>query len=301
MAARANFSAETVAAARASGRTRFEEPVRNPDYLAKEFLGPRWRLIRAVPPLHAAAVRTWERKAPGMYHYMNARTHHIDAVVRDEARAGASQLVVLGSGYDTRAYRIPEVRDGQRVYEVDLEPTLERKREIVRRALGREPDHVAYIAADVGRDDPFDALERAGFDPSRPCCVVCEGLTYYLPGEGTAELFGAVARRTAPGSSIVFDYLYREALAGGDEFPGVARVIRYLERRGQPYSFGIPRGGLDEWLRPLGLETVSDLPPEEMQERYLRDAGGELVGSAFAAYGMGWARSRPHDQNGHHG
>jgi methyltransferase (TIGR00027 family) len=286
-----NFSAETVAAARDSASTRYSPPVANPDHLAKEFLGPRWRLVRAIPPLHTVAVRAWERRAPGVYHYMNARTHHIDRVVREEAEGGVGQVVILGAGYDTRAYRLPELREA-RVFEVDLEPTQARKRDILRRALGGVPSHVSHVVADLERDDPFEALGRAGFDPERRCCFVCEGLVYYLPEVSAETLFSTIAGRTATGSSIVFDYLYREALEGdGGGYPGARQVIRYLERRGQPYRFGIPEGGLAEWLAPLGFTVVSDLSPGEMQDRYLRAADGVPVGTAFAAYGMGWARN----------
>jgi methyltransferase (TIGR00027 family) len=286
-----DFSAETVAAARDSASTRFAPPVGNPDYLAKEFLGPRWRLVRAIPPLHSAAVRAWERRAPGVYHYMNARTHHIDRVVREEAGGGVVQVVILGAGYDTRAYRLPELR-GARVFEVDLKPTQARKRDILRQALGEIPPHVSYVVADLELEDPFEALVRAGLDPSRRCCFVCEGLTYYLSETSAEALFAAVAHDAGAGSSIVFDYLYREALDGdGGGYPGALEVIRYLEKRGQPYRFGIPEGGLAAWLMPLGLTVVSDLSPAVMQDRYLRAAGGELVGTAYAAYGMGWARS----------
>jgi len=289
---KANFSAETVAAARDSASTRYPPPVGNPDYLAKEFLGPRWRLVRAIPPLHSAAVRAWERRAPGVYHYMNARTHHIDGVVLEEVRGGAGQVVILGAGYDTRAYRLPELREAG-VFEVDLEPTQARKREVMRRALGEVPSHLSHVVADLEHEDPFEALGRAGFDPDRRCCFVCEGLAYYLSEAGAKALFATVARRAAAGSSIVFDYLYREALDGdGGGYPGALEVIRYLEKRGQPYRFGIPEGGLAEWLAPLGFTVVSDLSPAEMQDRYLRAADGALVGTAYAAYGMGWARSR---------
>ncbi len=284
-----DFSAETVAAARDSASTRYAPPVANPDYLAKEFLGPRWRLVRAIPPLHAAAVRAWERRAPGVYHYMNARTHHIDRVVREEVEAGAEQVAILGAGYDTRAYRLPELRRA-RVFELDLEPTQARKRAIVRRALGGLPPQVSYVVADLEHEDPFEALARAGFDAGRRCCFVCEGLTYYLPEASAQALFAAVARGAAAGSSIVFDYLYLEALDDGGGYPGAAEVIRYLEKRGQPYRSGIPEGGLAEWLSPLGLAVVSDLSPAQMQDRYLRAADGAPVGSAYAAYGMGWAR-----------
>lgn len=287
---KANFSAETVAAARCSAATRFEAPVANPDYLAERFLGPRWRLIRALPPLHTAAIRAWERKAPGVYHYMNARTHHIDHVVKTEVDAGAGQVVVLGSGYDTRAYRLPEL-SARRVFEVDLEPTLERKKRILRQALGEIPGHVSHVVADLEREDPFAALARVGFDPQQRCCFVCEGLTYYLSEKGAQSLFSSVARGSAAGSSITFDYLYRQALDGSKTYPGAKDVIAYLEKRGQPYRFGIAEGRLADWLLPLGLNVVSDLSPEDMQDRYLRAANGTPVGSAYAAYGMGWARS----------
>lgn len=284
-----NASAETVAAARYSASRRYPPPVRNPDTFAGNFLGRGWRLVGAIPPLHAVAVWAWERRAPGVYHYMNARTHHIDRVVREEVAAGATQVVILGAGYDSRAYRLPELRRGN-VFEVDLEPTQARKRELLRHALGELPPNVSFVVADLEREDPFEALRKRGFDPTQRCCIVCEGLSYYLAEAEAEALFTAVARRTARGSAIVFDYLYRDALEAPDRYSGAGEVIRYLDRQSQPYRFGIPEGGLADWLAPLGLSTVSDLSPADMEKHYLTSADGILVGPAFAAYGMGCAR-----------
>src|SRR4051812_12756133 len=61
--------------------------------------------IRAFHPVIRRAV---ERLIPGIYGYGLARVHHMDGVLRQEVSAGIEALVILGAGYDTRAYRMQD-------------------------------------------------------------------------------------------------------------------------------------------------------------------------------------------------
>ena len=72
-------------------------------------------------------------------------------------------MVVLGAGYDTRAYRIDAVKDVVRVFEVDRPPILERKTDVITRILGAVPDHVTAVPVDLEHEDLWERLTHAGF------------------------------------------------------------------------------------------------------------------------------------------
>lgn len=92
--------------------------------------------------------------------------------------ADIDQLVILGAGLDTRAYRLPP---GTRVrsFEVDTPWTQPFKREMLRKA-GVNTIGVTYVSADFLHQDWLEKLLQAGFEPSRPSFFLWESVTMYL-------------------------------------------------------------------------------------------------------------------------
>ncbi|MEV7092696.1 class I SAM-dependent methyltransferase [Amycolatopsis sp. NPDC051045] len=114
--------------------------------------------------------------------------------------AGATQIVILASGLDSRAYRLPWPA-GTVVYEVDQPPVLEFKTRALAE-LGAEPTaDRRVVAADLRGDWP-GALRAAGFDPARPTAWSVEGLLGYLPPEAQDRLLDTVTELSAPGSRV---------------------------------------------------------------------------------------------------
>jgi methyltransferase (TIGR00027 family) len=290
---RADFSAETVAAARALAARERDLLVRNPDYVAHEFLGLKYRLIGSIPGAPRLAAALWRWKIPGIYEYLNARTHHVDQVVADETKAGAEQLVILGAGYDSRAYRLRPLLGGLRVFEVDQPGTLERKLLTLRKRFGGIAPHVRHVAHDFRRGSAFGALADAGYDPGKRTLFVWEGVAYYLTHEEVDTLLADVRAHACAGSAIVFDYLYQSVLRGDPSLYGAQGARAFLERRGQPYRSGIERDRGTPFMAARGFEVASDLTPAQMQQRYLRRMDGVLSPGIFGGYGMMHARVSP--------
>jgi methyltransferase (TIGR00027 family) len=233
----------------------------------------------------------WQRKIPGIAAFLNARTHHIDAVVRHAVTAGTPQVVILGAGYDTRAWRLDTALAGVAVYEVDRPATQARKRSIAARRLGGTPENIRYVEVDFRlQRSAFPALQRAGYEPAKPALFVWEGVSYYLPAADVDALLEDLATRAAPGSAVVFDYLYAEVLTGDCGLHGAEAARQFLQRRGQPYLFGIPRGGLARYLSARGLALVHDLSPEQLWAAYLRGGPGRPE-DLFGGYGMALGRA----------
>jgi methyltransferase (TIGR00027 family) len=132
------------------------------------------------------------------------RTAAIDAAVRDAIAEGVKQLVILGAGYDGRAWRLPELA-GVKVFEVDHPATQGDKRARVRE-LPPAAGIVAFVPVDFERDALGDALERAGHDRSSPTCWIWEGVVMYLTRDAMCATLGAVAERSAPGSTLIINY-----------------------------------------------------------------------------------------------
>jgi methyltransferase (TIGR00027 family) len=91
------------------------------------------------------------------------------------------QVVILGAGWDTRAYGLAR-REGVRVYEVDAVETQTQKRSSLEIAK-IDSSHVIFAIVDFNKESWLDALLRIGFDPGKPTFVLSEGVTLYLEPE----------------------------------------------------------------------------------------------------------------------
>jgi len=113
--------------------------------------------------------------------------------------------VILASGLDTRAYRLPWP-DGTVVYEIDQPAVIEFKTRTLA-GLGAEPTAQRRTVAIDLRDDWPSALAEAGLDAEQPTAWSAEGLLVYLPPEAQDRLFDNVAALSAPGSRIATEHL----------------------------------------------------------------------------------------------
>jgi methyltransferase (TIGR00027 family) len=130
-----------------------------------------------------------------------ARTRYIDAFFSRAADAGIRQVVILASGLDARAYRLPWAA-GTTVYEIDQPRVIEFKTATIA-DLGSEPTaDVRAVPIDLRHDWPA-ALREAGFDTGRPAAWAAEGLLGFLPADAQDRLLDNVTALSAAGSQLV--------------------------------------------------------------------------------------------------
>ena len=277
----ARSTAEGACALRAAGTTLRDPELRNPDYLAAAFIAAGLKLtaLVKVPLVRRLTPRIFEAILPGAFWFELARTHHMDEVLLDEVRAGATQVVFLGAGLDSRSYRLRNELGNAMLFEVDHPVTAAVKAERLEAIFGRMPDHVSYVHVDFNTQGVGERLAAHGFDEGARTIVLWAGVTPYLEPEGVAETLRWFAAGTGGGSAISFDYLWKEMLDGDDSFHGAAQLRKRVEAGGEPFRFGIPRGESKGYVEQFGLVLEEDLGPKDAQERLLHGAG--------APYGFG--------------
>jgi methyltransferase (TIGR00027 family) len=280
-----------VAAARAVGAREPDMDVRNPDYLAERLLGDVSQydvdvaIVDALDEPYADAMSDPETAA--MVRTMTVRSRFVDDALDRAIDAGVKQVLILGAGFDSHAYRFEDRLESVRVFEVDRPLTLAMKRERVQQVLGRVPENLTYVDADLETDDLAGMLAEAGYDVGLPSFVLMEGLTMYLHEEAIGKLF-AFVNAHPPGSAVVFDFVTAFMVAGItnvnlDEVPDAGRafVQRFLHLvRDEPFRFGFPVGEERQYIESKGFE-VGDLivlDGEEAVRRYLKRADGSEVG-----------------------
>jgi methyltransferase (TIGR00027 family) len=132
--------------------------------------------------------------------YQAVRTHFFDEFFTAAAGAGIRQIVILASGLDSRAYRLPWPA-GTTVYELDQPKVLEYKAATLNQHGATPKAPRREVPIDLRFDWP-KALREAGFDPSVPTAWLAEGLLMYLPADAQDRLFEEVTELSAAGSRI---------------------------------------------------------------------------------------------------
>jgi methyltransferase (TIGR00027 family) len=133
------------------------------------------------------------------------RTRFFDDFFVQATGSGIRQAVILASGLDTRAYRLPWPA-GTVVYEIDQPEVIEFKTRTLA-GLGAEPTAVRRTVAIDLRDDWPSALTDAGLDPGQPTAWSAEGLLVYLPPDAQDRLFDNIVALSAPGSAIATEQM----------------------------------------------------------------------------------------------
>ena len=132
------------------------------------------------------------------------RTAAIDTAVRDTIAGGATQLGILGAGYDGRAWRMPELA-GVRVFEVDHPATQGEKRTHLAE-LPPASGQVSFVPMDFQLESLGAVLDRAGHNRSSPTCWIWEGVVMYLCRDVMRATLAGIAGRSAPGSTLIVNY-----------------------------------------------------------------------------------------------
>lgn len=135
---------------------------------------------------------------------MAVRTGFLDAEVLSALADGVDQFVIVGAGYDGRAWRFQQPAVDW--FEVDHPATQPDKRLRVTRAHG-DQRHVRFVPVDLMTDDISDALRHAGYDAHRPGLFICEGLFSYLPNSTGRDLCARLATLASNGSVLAASFL----------------------------------------------------------------------------------------------
>jgi methyltransferase (TIGR00027 family) len=182
-----------------------------------------------------------------------ARTTHFDAIIA-RAIEEVDQFVLLGAGYDTRAYG-GLVSSSVAFFEVDQAAVQDHKRTMID-AAGIRCEQVNFVPVDFNKDDLFRQLTEAGFDASRKTLFLWEGVSLYLSAEQVASTLEMLKQQAAASSVIVAD-LYAERLI--KTLGKASASQRVLEMTGETLEFGLPfasdwRAVLSEFIAAKSLQ-----------------------------------------------
>jgi methyltransferase (TIGR00027 family) len=242
------------------------------------------------PALRDPAAREWlVGKFGGTYEYCVARTFYGDRVFLQALQERVPQIVLLGAGYDTRAYRFRDSLAATRVFELDALPTQQRKKHLLDEAGLQPPPPLTYVPINFERQKPAEVLVDAGFDPSQKTLFVWEGVSYYLSADTVEATFALIRDNSAPGSTLWFDYMVQAP--DMQSRYGVKAVFESWRKSytSEHVQFGIDEGAIEGFLSSRGFRLIENLTPQQLEERFLRLKDGSLAGRVLALFNIAHA------------
>jgi methyltransferase (TIGR00027 family) len=195
---------------------------------------------------------------PGQFEAFAHRKAFCERQVRDGIGAGATQILVLGAGYDTMGWRLAPEFSGVNFFEIDHPATARLKAKGID-AMGQR-NNLCLIAEDLGKLKLVDVLEtNEAWNQRARTVIIAEGLVMYLPLEAVRDLFCQCAVITGVDSRIAFTYIP----TGADGRPDAGRwtgLMLWLQKVvGEPWIWSIRPEELDLFLEESGWTSAPAL------------------------------------------
>lgn len=209
-----------------------------------------------------------ERKGPGVMGYLAVRDRYIDDYLAAQLDAGVNQLVILGAGLDSRAYRFPQLKAGVKVFEVDHPASQKIKIKKLRELFGEIPGYVTYVSIDFNEQKLADRLFESGYQKELKTVFIWQGVTPYLTQEAVTDTLIFIYNCSGNGSSVIYDYIYTSILDGTIKRGEITNMHQKRWVSGESLTFGFPQGKVVEFMEQIGYSNVFDVDTRYLHEKY---------------------------------
>jgi methyltransferase (TIGR00027 family) len=226
----------------------------------------------------------------GLRLFIAVRTRFAEDALQAAIARGASQLVVLGAGLDTYAYR-SDHGDALRIFEVDHPATQAWKKDRLASAGIAIPSYLTFAPVDFERETVGDGLRAAGFDETRQTFFTWLGVVPYLTEAAIFATLGYIAALPG-GAHVVFDYGNPPDTSGAPDAYSAAReeLARRVAAIGEALKTQFESEALHQKLAGLGFRQWEDLGPTAIRNLYFAghgspvgDRGGHVIWAATTA------------------
>jgi methyltransferase (TIGR00027 family) len=209
-------------------------------------------------------------KGPDVVGYLVVRCRYIDDYLESCIKDGIKQLVILGAGYDSRAYRFEQLKGHVKVFEVDHPATQQVKREKLTKVFGGVPDGVILVPVDFNTQKLEDRLRESGYDERLKTLFILEGIVYYISPEAVDGTLAFIANHSGNGSSVIFDYTEKAVVEGNYKRSEISSMRRYKAVSGEEIVFGINSSEIKGFLESRGFHDVANVTGDDLHRMYFK-------------------------------
>jgi methyltransferase (TIGR00027 family) len=250
-----------------------------PDSLAIYFLPANFRFFLKFKKIRANTKNKLAGFFPGLNETMIARTAYFDKLFVEALNNKTPQIVLLGAGYDSRAYRFAKLNRGSQVFELDIAPTQNRKKKCLKAARISVPPQVKFVPINFNLESLSGILEKAGYHGDEKTLFIWEGVSYYLDKRSVDATLAFVSH-SAKDSLIAFDYTVSITAENKDKYYGTKEFAQTMGEyhANEELTFSLGEGEIVSFLEHRELKLIEHLNAEEIERTYLLDENGSLIG-----------------------
>jgi len=265
---------------RAMANKYFKNEKFGPDYLAEYFLPSHFRFFIKFKKIRANIKKKLDKLLPGLHEYMIARTAWLDSLFVKALNNKIPQIVLLGAGYDTRAYRFAEHNIATKVFDLDIATTQARKKACLQKAKIEVPKSVSLVSIDFNKQSLQNVLAESGYDSQQKTLFLWEGVSYYLQPESVDATLGFVSSSEDLTSLLAFDYAVSITEKNRSAY-GVTEFLNTMKKQhgDEALLFSVAEGNVGSFLEQRGLRVISHLNKKEIEQTFLAGENGASIGS----------------------
>ncbi|MGF7118758.1 SAM-dependent methyltransferase [Methanobacterium oryzae] len=215
-----------------------------------------------------AKIEQTERQFLGLSSSIMARVRYFDDFLKKYIDEGLEQLVILGAGYDTRAYRIEKLKKSINVFEMDHPNTQSFKIDKIKEIFGSTPENVIYVPVDFEIENLGQKLFDNEYNSSKKTLFIMEGLIMYIPPRAVAETLSFIVENSCKGSAVIFDYYPKSVVDGTCKLKIGENIRNHLIQLGEPLQFGINEDEIEDFLTQFGFSNIKNVTSESYKKLY---------------------------------
>ena len=204
---------------------------------------------------HDFSVWLSKKFVPGFHEHLISRTRFIDDLIKKSISEQVEQYVILGAGYDSRAYNL-KLPSGLKIFEVDQPEVQEIK-------ISKLPDeipnaeNITYVSVDFNHQSLKNQLLNSGFDKSKSTIYTLEGVSQYITREALNSTLSELALLTA-NSNATFFMSYVSRLLIGDPKACFGMGYSKPERAAKFITNGAAKVG-EPWISLYSSKEIEEL------------------------------------------
>ncbi len=219
----------------------------------------------------------------GGYEFMIARTQLIDRLFQQALQENRAQIVLLGAGFDTRAWRFQSLIRETQIFELEMPATQQWKQKCFSQNNIPTPEALHFVPTTFNLDSLGADLKQAGYDPDQKTFFILEGVTYFLSEKAVDQTLNFMSSHSGSGSTLIFDYVYRHVIE--------QNWMDHLNRTtGEPFQFGIAEGQIERFLSSRGLQLIKNYSHSELEQEFLIKSDGALFNPAISIFCLAHSR-----------
>lgn len=204
------------------------------------------------------------------------RSRIVEDLLEASLTRGTKQLVLLGAGLDSTAYRRPDLTKTLRVFEVDHPASQAWKRERLKALDIAVPQNLSYVSFDFERQTLAEALDAGGVRRDEMTFFPWLGVVPYLTDDTVLGTLGVIADFPT-GSEFVADIVGpTDHTNSAQTSEGMRQLLAVVAKMGEPFKSLYREEEFAKRLIGLGFDTIIGRGPADWNKTYLAGRAEDL-------------------------